>query len=168
MMDLESRVPEGQPWPRWSLAMEPRQFHSWNWSQQPLLCEKEQWYASIQTFWSGLRLAQSTYTVIESRDVCSLLVILPSLSACKFFLESYFISCRRRWVWSSLLSSKRTDAELKTREANVREETRPPNRGFVSIFIKLSSYYPCGEREENKILPTWMWRKQSVIINLCV
>ena len=52
------------------------------------------------------------------------------------------------------MSSKRAEAELNTREANFWEETRAPNRGFVSIFIELTRYYPCNEREENKILHT--------------
>ena len=53
------------------------------------------------------------------------------------------------------MSSKRTDAEFTMREANVREETRVPNKGFVSVFIELTRYYPRGEREENKISHTW-------------
>lgn len=36
------------------------------------------------------------------------------------------------------------NAELKTREANIQEETKAPNRGFASIFIKLIRYYPHG------------------------
>ena len=52
------------------------------------------------------------------------------------------------------MSGKRADVELNTREANAQEETRAPNRGFVSILIELTRYYPRGEREENKILPT--------------
>ena len=53
---------------------------------------------------------------------------------------------------SSLLSSKTVDAELNTKEAIVGEETRAPNRGFVSIFIEISRSYTRGECEENKIL----------------
>ena len=48
------------------------------------------------------------------------------------------------------MSIKSVDAELHTREANVREETRALNRGFVSIFFKLTRYYPRGEREETR------------------
>ena len=58
------------------------------------------------------------------------------------------------------MSSKREDAELNTREANVREETRVLNRGFVSVCIELTRYYLHGECEE-KILHNWTWRKQS-------
>ena len=50
------------------------------------------------------------------------------------------------------MSSKRVDAELNMREATVQEETRAPNRGFSSVFIDLSRYYPRGEHKENKIL----------------
>ena len=53
------------------------------------------------------------------------------------------------------MPSKRVDAELNTREANVQEETRDLSRGFVSVFIELSRHYPRGECEENKILHTW-------------
>ena len=41
-----------------------------------------------------------------------------------------------------------------TREPNVQEETRAPNRAFISIFIELTRCYPHGELEENKILHT--------------
>ena len=51
------------------------------------------------------------------------------------------------------MSRKRADAELNTREANVREETRAPNRA-IPIFIELTRYYSHGEREEDKILHT--------------
>ena len=51
------------------------------------------------------------------------------------------------------MSTKRVDAELNTREANV-QETRALNRGFVSILIELTRYYSRGEREENKISHT--------------
>ena len=57
------------------------------------------------------------------------------------------------------MSSKRVDTELNMREANVQEETRAPNRAFISVIIELTRYYPRGEREENN---------QIVIINLCV
>ena len=52
------------------------------------------------------------------------------------------------------MSSKRADAELNTREANAQEETRAPNRGFVSVFIELTGCYLRGECEETKILHT--------------
>ena len=45
--------------------------------------------------------------------------------------------------------------------ANVQEETRAPNRAFVSVFIELTRYYPHGECKENKTLHTGTWRKQS-------
>ena len=56
------------------------------------------------------------------------------------------------------------------REANVQEKTRARNRGFVSIFVELTRSSPCGEREENKILPRGEREEnnQIVIINLCV
>ena len=41
------------------------------------------------------------------------------------------------------------------REANVWEETRALNRGFISVFVELSRSYTHGEHEENKILPMW-------------
>ena len=47
------------------------------------------------------------------------------------------------------MSSKRVDAELNMKEANVWEETRAPHRGFISIFIELSRSYIHGECEEN-------------------
>ena len=52
------------------------------------------------------------------------------------------------------MSIKRVDEELNTRGADVQEETRAPNRGFVSLFIELTRYYPRGEHEENKISHT--------------
>ena len=56
------------------------------------------------------------------------------------------------------MSSKRADAELDMREANVQEETRAPSRGFVS-FIELPRSDTRGEHEENN---------QMVIVNMCV
>ena len=51
------------------------------------------------------------------------------------------VSCvqlrHRFWVWSSLLSSKRADTELNTREANVWEETRALSKSPCSIFSKI-------------------------------
>ena len=35
------------------------------------------------------------------------------------------------------MSSKRVDAELNMREANVWEETRTPSKGLFSIFIRI-------------------------------
>ena len=52
------------------------------------------------------------------------------------------------------MSSKRVDAELNTREANVQEETRARNKGFVSIFIMHLRSYTRGKCEVNKILDT--------------
>ena len=46
------------------------------------------------------------------------------------------------------MSSKRADAELNTREANVWEETRALNRDFMSVFIELSRFYIRGECAE--------------------
>ena len=57
------------------------------------------------------------------------------------------------------MSSKKVDAELNMREANVWEETRAPNKDFISVFIESSRSHTRGEREENH---------QIVIINLCV
>ena len=57
------------------------------------------------------------------------------------------------------MSRKREDTEMNTREANVWEETRAPNRGLVSLFTERSKSYTRGEREENN---------QRVIVNLCV
>ena len=59
------------------------------------------------------------------------------------------------------MSNKRADAEWNMREANVQEETIALNGGLVSVIIELIRYYPRGECEENKILHTWTWRKQS-------
>ena len=50
-----------------------------------------------------------------------------------------------------LLSRNRVDAELNMREAKVQEETGARNRGFISVFMELTRYYPRGEGEENKI-----------------
>ena len=36
------------------------------------------------------------------------------------------------------MSIKRADAELNMREANVWEETRVVNRGFISVFFELT------------------------------
>ena len=58
------------------------------------------------------------------------------------------------------MSSKRENEELNMREANVWEETRAPNRGFVSVFIELSRLYIRGECAEGN--------NQIVTINLCV
>ena len=55
------------------------------------------------------------------------------------------------------MSGKREDTELNTREANVWEETKAPNRGFISVFVELSRSYTRGERGEDN---------QTVIINL--
>ena len=43
------------------------------------------------------------------------------------------------------------DAELNVREANVREETRAPDRGFVSLFIERTRSYTRGECAEDGI-----------------
>ena len=58
------------------------------------------------------------------------------------------------------MSRKRADAELNTRGANVREETRGPERAFVSVFFELSRFSICGKRAEEK--------NKIVTINLCV
>ena len=58
------------------------------------------------------------------------------------------------------MSSRRADTELNMREASVQEETRDPNKGFVSVLIELSRFYTCDERAEetNKV----------VTVNLCM
>ena len=45
--------------------------------------------------------------------------------------------CRILRVCCSLLFSKRADAELNVREANVRKETRAMSKGPCSVFIKI-------------------------------
>ena len=39
------------------------------------------------------------------------------------------------------MSSKRENAELNTREANVQEEAKAQNTGFISVFIELKILY---------------------------
>ena len=68
------------------------------------------------------------------------------LYECEHVSVSLHVCCRLG-VWSSFLSSKRADTELNTRESKVLEEIRVPNRGFLSVFIELTRYYSCGERE---------------------
>ena len=60
------------------------------------------------------------------------------------------------------MSTKRADSELNMREANVWEETRALNRGFVSVFIELSRFYIHGEcaQENNKIVTINLCKKQ--------
>ena len=48
------------------------------------------------------------------------------------------------------MSSKRADTEMKTREANVWEEIRALNSGFISVFIELSRFYIYGEHAVGK------------------
>ena len=48
------------------------------------------------------------------------------------------------------MSSKRADSEMKMRKANVQEEKRAFNRGFDSVFIKLSRFYIRGGKCRRK------------------
>ena len=66
------------------------------------------------------------------------------------------------------MSSKRADTELNMRGANVWEETKALNRGFISAFTELTRYYPHGECEERSHTREHGENNQTVIINLCV
>ena len=112
--------------------------------------------------------AASPWFFLPSSEYCIRNLTNKSISEPHHIKSYHFLLCHRLGVWGSLLSSKGADAEFSMREANVQEETRAPNRGFVSVFIELIRYYPHGKHEENKVLHTWTWRKQTVIINLYV
>ena len=60
---------------------------------------------------------------------------LSRINKCKRKLKK---NCHRLWVWSSLLSCKRTGCRIENvREANVWEETRALNKGPCSVLIKI-------------------------------
>ena len=73
-------------------------------------------------------------------------VLIPSVFVFLFFKfiferegerDTAQVRCHRLWVWCSLLSSKTAGCRIENaREANVWEETRAPNKGPCSIFIK--------------------------------
>lgn len=93
--------------------------------------------------------AASPWSFFPSSDYCIRIFSNKSIFEPHHIKSYHFLLCHRLGVWYSHLSSKKIDTEFNTREANVQEETRAPNRGFVSVFTELTRYYPLGERKEN-------------------
>ena len=58
------------------------------------------------------------------------------------------------------MSSKRADTELKTREANVRAETRTQSKGPRSVFIRVRRLTYMMDVQKETI-------KQSLLIHVC-